>query len=133
MKKTVTTILCGLLVLFLASCSKDTPSTAVEKALTSLQKEDYKGYVDQLYVSPTNDKEKVEKQKEELTALLKEKFAANPNGKIKSFEVLNEEIVNDSVAKVTVKINFEKNNKTEEETFTCRTDKSGKWRLQQTK
>jgi len=132
MKKAVSSALFCLLALFLASCSKETPTQVVEKALTSLQKEDFKGYVDQLYMKDSDDKEKIEKQKEEFTALLKEKYTQNPNGKLSKFNVQKEEIINDSTAKVTVELLFEKG-QTKTETYTCRTDNDGNWRLQQNK
>ena len=116
MRKYVSITLLCLMALIMASCSKNTPSGAVEKALTALQKEDFKGYVDQLYERKTNKTpEAVAQEKEQFAQLLKEK-----------------EIINDSTAKVQVELSFEKGKK-ETENFTCRTDESGKWRLQQNK
>ena len=133
MRKYVSITLLCLMALIMASCSKNTPTGAVEKALTALQKEDFKGYVDQLYERKSNKTpEAIAQEKEQFAQLLKEKYAQNPNGKLSDFKVLSEEMINDYTAKVQVELSFEKGKK-ETENFTCRTDESGKWRLQQNK
>ena len=123
MRKYVSITLLCLMALIMASCSKN----------TALQKEDFKGYVDQLYERKSNKTpEAIAQEKEQFAQLLKEKYAQNPNGKMSDFKVLSEEMINDSTAKVQVELSFEKGKK-ETENFTCRTDESGKWRLQQNK
>lgn len=133
MKKFLSLALFCLMALIMASCSKNTPTATVEKALTLLQKEDFRAYVDQLYLNkPNKDKEAIEKEKEQLASLLQEKYTQNPNGKISDFKVVSEEIINDSTANVTVEIDFEKGEK-KTETFTCRTDEDGNWKMKQAK
>ena len=133
MRKYVSITLLCLMALIMASCSKNTPSGAVEKALTALQKEDSNADGDQRYERKTNTTPEAKAQeKEQFAQRLKEKYAQNPNGKMSGFKVLSGEIINDSTAKVQGELSVEKGKK-ETENFTCRTDESGKWRLQQNK
>lgn len=132
MKKIISFAFLGLLVMALASCTQNTPSATVEKALNCLQNEDYEGFVDQLYMNEKDMKGDVDKQKEETVSLLKAKYANNADKKIKDFKILGEELINDSTAKVTAELEYG-NGESEVEEFTCLTDKNGDWKYKMTK
>ena len=132
MKKIISFAFLGLLVMALASCTQNTPSATVEKALNCLQNEDYEGFVDQLYRNEKDMKGDVAKQKEETVSLLKAKYANNADKKIKDFKILGEELINDSTAKVTAELEYG-NGESEVEEFTCLTDKNGDWKYKMTK
>ena len=133
MKKIITLAFLGLLTIVLASCTQNSPSAVMEKALTCLQNEDYDGFVNTLYMSDKDAaKEDVDKQKEEAAALLKEKFSKNSDHKIKEFKILGEELINDSTAKVTAEVSYA-NGDSEVEEFSCLTDKNGDWKYKMEK
>lgn len=132
MKKIISFAFLGLLVMALASCTQNSPSATVEKALNCLQNEDYEGFVDQLYMNEKDMKGDVAKQKEETVSLLKAKYANNADKKIKDFKILGEELINDSTAKVTAELEYG-NGESEVEEFTCLTDKNGDWKYKMTK
>ena len=134
MKKSILFAILAVVTLAIASCSGgSTPTKTVEKALGYLKAEKYDAYVDMVYVDPSEkDSPQIKKQKEEMAALLKEKISKNPNGKMKSFKVLSEEIIDETKANVKVEITMS-DGKTEENTIKCRKDEKGDWKLDKAK
>lgn len=118
-------------VALLAACGgANTPSDVAKDAIKKLQKGDYEGYVDLLYVKP-GDEEQVEKQKDMLVSMLKEKGEQSLGAKegIAAYEVVSETLSESGErAKVVMKIEFG-NGDSQEETMKLRKDEDGDWKL----
>lgn len=110
------------------SCSSNTPTGVAKQSIEAIEKGDYEGYVDLLYIK--NDKNK-EETKQQLVALMKEKGAKTVEQKqgIKSCTV-EEETLSDDGEKATVKMKvLYGNGKEETEDFSLRKDEDGNWKI----
>lgn len=104
--KTILRSLCGVGALwFMASCSSNTPSSVVEKALDCTLAEDYKGYVDLMQLTDGSNPQVEEEARKELVELIEKQSARQSDKeKLKSYEILNEEFSKTGTyAKVTFK------------------------------
>lgn len=122
-----------LTIMFLASCSSNTPTKVAEKSVQCLIDKDYKGYVDLIYFSEKDkgNAEEYEQGKQQLAALLKDKAEKEykKKGDISSYETITEETSNDgNTANVKMKIKY--GNGTEEDTdIKLRKDNDGNWKI----
>lgn len=122
-----------LTIMFLASCSSNTPTKVAEKSVQCLIDKDYKGYVDLIYFSEKDkgNAEEYEQGKQQLAALLKDKAEKEykKKGDISSHETITEETSNDgNTANVKMKIKY--GNGTEEDTdIKLRKDNDGNWKI----
>lgn len=135
MKKLVGFITLLFGALFLAACSSSTPSDVAKKAYGYIQDENYESFVDLLYVAPGEDAEKAKKEKESLVYLMKGLSGQNAEDKdkIKSYEVISEEI-DESGEKAVVKMKVVyKDGKEKEETTKLKKDEDGNWKVQLSK
>lgn len=116
------------LAIILWSCSSNTPSGVAKQAIVAVEKGDYEGYVDLLYLENNKDKEET---KQQLVALMKEKGAKTVEQKqgVKSCTV-EEEIISDDGKKAKVKMKVVYGNgKEETENMSLRKDENGKWKI----
>lgn len=108
----------------------NSPKDVAEKSVKCLQKADYEGYVDLIYMKD-KEGEDVNKAKQELTGLLKEKAGKSIEKEegIKSYEMVSEEIAEDgNTAMVKMKITYG-NGKEKDETIKLRKDENDSWKL----
>lgn len=117
------------LAMFACGGGSNTPTGVAEKAMKCLQKGDYEGYVDLLYVKAKEGKD-VAEEKKQFTALVQEKGGKSieQKGGIKSYETVSEEI-DESGEKAVVKMKVVYGNSEDEEAFKLRKDEDGKWKI----
>lgn len=121
------------MVLF-ACGNANTPSAASEKAAKCLIDEDYEGYVDMLFITEKadTDKAKLEEQKAQYAAALKDKMAKSiekEGKKMTSAKAVSEELSEDG-EKATVTMNIKYDDGSEKtDTTKLRKDKDGNWKL----
>ena len=132
MKKILFAFIAVVTIVTMWSCSgvNSSPTSVSEAAIKCMQDKDFEGYVDLMYVKEKKGKS-VEKQKQELLALIAEKgdkMIEKKNG-IQSWEIISEEIAEDgNSAKVNAKIIYG-DGSSEDQTFkTCKTE-DGKWMI----
>lgn len=117
-------------ILAITACSSNSPKDVAEKAMKCIVNQDYKGYVDLIYLQDENkSKEDVDKAKAQLVELLQNKGekSIKENEGVESFEVTKEEISEDgNSATVDLNITY-KNGKTDDTTVKLCKDKNGKW------
>ena len=117
-------------ILAITACSSNSPKDVAEKAMKCIVNQDYKGYVDLVYLQDENkSKEDVDKAKAQLVELLQNKGekSIKENEGVESFEVTKEEISEDGNS-ATVDLNIKyKNGKTDDTTVKLCKDKNGKW------
>lgn len=117
-------------ILAITACSSNSPKDVAEKAMKCIVNQDYKGYVDLVYLQDENkSKEDVDKAKAQLVELLQNKGekSIKENEGVESFEVTKEEISEDGNS-ATVDLNIMyKNGKTDDTTVKLCKDKNGKW------
>ncbi len=117
-------------ILAITACSSNSPKDVAEKAMKCIVNQDYKGYVDLIYLQDENkSKEDVDKAKAQLVELLQNKGekSIKENEGVESFEVTKEEISEDGNS-ATVDLNIKyKNGKTDDTTVKLCKDKNGKW------
>lgn len=117
-------------ILAFTACSSNSPKDVAEKAMKCIVNQDYKGYVDLVYLQDENkSKEDVGKAKAQLVELLQNKGekSIKENEGVESFEVTKEEISEDgNSATVDLNITY-KNGKTDDTTVKLCKDKNGKW------
>ena len=117
-------------ILAITACSSNSPKDVAEKAMKCIVNQDYKGYVDLIYLQDENkSKEDVDKAKAQLVELLQNKGekSIKENEGAESFEVTKEEISEDGNS-ATVDLNIKyKNGKTDDTTVKLCKDKNGKW------
>lgn len=117
-------------ILAITACSSNSPKDVAEKAMKCIVNQDYKGYVDLVYLQDENkSKEDVGKAKAQLVELLQNKGekSIKENEGVESFEVTKEEISEDgNSATVDLNITY-KNGKTDDTTVKLCKDKNGKW------
>lgn len=117
----------GLFIL--TSCSSsNTPSGVAEKAMKCMQQKDYAGFVDLMYYEP--EKAPTEEEKKQAEALISAKASEayeKQKGGIKSYEVVSEKITEDgNEAAVKMKIVYN-NGDEDEDNFSLKKNKEGKW------
>lgn len=126
-----------LFIVVMAMCAcggGNTPSAVAEKAMDCFVDEDYEGYVDLIYIKneDTRDKEKLEQDKKQYVAMLKEKVtkSAEKSGKKpKSAKAVSEEISEDGEkATVEMKITYDDGTEDTNKMKMCK-DKNGNWRV----
>lgn len=129
MKQSFRWALAACVTLLLTACGSNTPAGVAEKAVEHLKKNDYKGYVELVYIDENEKKEDREKLKQEYVMLLESKMKGEleKKGGIKEYKTLSE-TVQDSVAEVKMNIVYG-NQSTEEETMNFKKDKSGEWKI----
>ena len=137
MKKLMTIVGVIILTLVMTACSSNTPSKVAEKSVACIQKGDFEGYVDLIYVNKeeAKNKEKLENEKQMLTAMLKEKASKEFEKKdgLKSYEALSEEISEDgNTAKVKMKIVYGNGTETTDD-IKLRKDDAGNWKIDMSK
>ena len=128
--------LLGIIALFIAvftmsSCSDNSPKGVAKKAISCMQAKDWNGYVDLLYFDKEEGKD-IDKEKEQLAALFKEKGEKelNKQGGIKSYEIVSEEISEDgNTATVTVKIVYGDGTEKNNEEIKMKKDANGDWKI----
>lgn len=128
--------LLGIIALFIAvftmsSCSDNSPKGVAKKAISCMQAKDWNGYVDLLYFDKEEGKD-IDKEKEQLAALFKEKGEEelNKQGGIKSYEIVSEEISEDgNTATVTVKIVYGDGTEKDNEKIKMKKDANGDWKI----
>lgn len=117
-------------ILAITACSSNSPKDVAEKAMKCIVNQDYKGYVDLIYLQDENkSKEDVDKAKAQLVELLQNKGekSIKENEGVESFEITKEEISEDgNSATVDLNITY-KNGKTDDTTVKLCKDKNGKW------
>lgn len=135
MKNLIKTALLLVVAVAMCACSGgNTPSAVAEKAMKCIIDEDYEGYVDLIYMNEKAemDKEKLDEQKKQYAAMLKEKMtkSAEKRGKkMKSAKAQSEEI-SENGEKATVTMLVKYDNDTEEtDDIKLRKDKTGNWRI----
>ena len=127
--KNVIKLFAFVLLFALSSCSGQTPRDVAKEAMTCLQNQDYKGYVDLMQTDESKSPEEIEKSKATLANILQEKAGKSMErkGGIKDFKVIKE-TVNDEKGTATVKMEVEYNDGTTD-TDNCKLKKGedGKW------
>lgn len=130
MKKLMSFVIAVFAILAFTACSSNSPKDVAEKAMKCIVNQDYKGYVDLVYLQDENkSKEDVGKAKAQLVELLQNKGekSIKENEGVESFEVTKEEISEDgNSATVDLNITY-KNGKTDDTTVKLCKDKNGKW------
>lgn len=130
MKKLMSFVIAVFAILAITACSSNSPKDVAEKAMKCIVNQDYKGYVDLIYLQDENkSKEDVDKAKAQLVELLQNKGekSIKENEGVESFEVTKEEISEDGNS-ATVDLNIKyKNGKTDDTTVKLCKDKNGKW------
>ena len=130
MKKLMSFVIAVFAILAITACSSNSPKDVAEKAMKCIVNQDYKGYVDLIYLQDENkSKEDVDKAKAQLVELLQNKGekSIKENEGVESFEVTKEEISEDgNSATVDLNITY-KNGKTDDTTVKLCKDKNGKW------
>lgn len=130
MKKLMSFVIAVFAILAITACSSNSPKDVAEKAMKCIVNQDYKGYVDLVYLQDENkSKEDVGKAKAQLVELLQNKGekSIKENEGVESFEVTKEEISEDgNSATVDLNITY-KNGKTDDTTVKLCKDKNGKW------
>lgn len=130
MKKLMSFVIAVFAILAITACSSNSPKDVAEKAMKCLVNQDYKGYVDLIYLQDENkSKEDVDKAKAQLVELLQNKGEKmiKENEGVESFEITKEEISEDGNS-ATVDMNIKyKNGKTDDTTVKLCKDKDGKW------
>lgn len=130
MKKLMSFVIAVFAILAFTACSSNSPKDVAEKAMKCIVNQDYKGYVDLVYLQDENkSKEDVDKAKAQLVELLQNKGekSIKENEGVESFEVTKEEISEDgNSATVDLNITY-KNGKTDDTTVKLCKDKNGKW------
>lgn len=132
MKKLMSFVIAVFAILAITACSSNSPKDVAEKAMKCLVNQDYKGYVDLIYLQDENkSKEDVDKAKAkaQLVELLQNKGEKmiKENEEVESFEITKEEISEDgNSATVDLNITY-KNGKTDDTTVKLCKDKDGKW------
>ena len=130
MKKLMSFVIAVFAILAITACSSNSPKDVAEKAMKCIVNQDYKGYVDLVYLQDENkSKEDVDKAKAQLVELLQNKGEKliKENEGVESFEVTKEEISEDgNSATVDLNITY-KNGKTDDTTVKLCKDKNGKW------
>ncbi len=130
MKKLMSFVIAVFAILAITACSSNSPKDVAEKAMKCIVNQDYKGYVDLVYLQDENkSKEDVDKAKAQLVELLQNKGekSIKENEGVESFEVTKEEISEDgNSATVDLNITY-KNGKTDDTTVKLCKDKNGKW------
>lgn len=130
MKKLMSFVIAVFAILAITACSSNSPKDVAEKAMKCLVNQDYKGYVDLIYLQDENkSKEDVDKAKAQLVELLQNKGEKmiKENEGVESFEITKEEISEDgNSATVDLNITY-KNGKTDDTTVKLCKDKDGKW------
>ena len=135
MKKLAGFITMLLGALFMAACSSSSPSDVAKKAYGYIQDENYEDFVDLLYIAPGEDAEKAQQDKESLVLLMAglSKQNSEKKDKVKSYEVISEEIdENGEKAVVTMKVVYE-DGKEKEETTNLQKDEDGNWKIKLSK
>lgn len=135
MKKLAGFITMLLGALFMAACSSSSPSDVAKKAYGYIQDENYEDFVDLLYITPGEDAEKAKQDKESLVLLMAglSKQNSEKKDKVKSYEVISEEIdENGEKAVVTMKVVYE-DGKEKEETTNLQKDEDGNWKIKLSK
>ncbi len=118
-------------VFTMSSCSDNSPKGVAKKAISCMQAKDWNGYVDLLYFDKEEGKD-IDKEKEQLAALFKEKGEKelNKQGGIKSYEIVSEEISEDgNTATVTVKIVYGDGTEKDNEKIKMKKDANGDWKI----
>lgn len=129
-----------LLVIVLALCmagcgSSNTPSAVAEKAVNYLKDGNYEAYAELFYHPENATPEEVEKQKQFVVSLFKEKYekSKKQNGGIKSFEILSEEVDEEAgTATVSLVLTYE-DGSTDDSELTMKKDEKGDWKLNMSK
>ena len=135
MKKLAGFITMLLGALFMAACSSSSPSDVAKKAYGYIQDENYEDFVDLLYIAPGEDAEKAKQDKECLVLLMAglSKQNSEKKDKVKSYEVISEEIdENGEKAVVTMKVVYE-DGKEKEETTNLQKDEDRNWKIKLSK
>lgn len=113
----------------LCSCGGQTPRDVAEEAMTCLQNEDYRGYVDLMQTDTSKSPEEIEKSKVTLANILKEKAGKSieRKGGIKDFKVIKETL-NEEKGTATVKMEVEYNDgSTDTDNCKLKKGEDGKW------
>jgi hypothetical protein len=138
MKKLIYFVLAIAVVGVMASCGgggASTPGAAAKMYMEAAAAGDYEKFIDGMYVDPESTPEELEdmeQQKTMLLASIEEKGTEDIEemGGIKSIEVVSEEIAENGLATVILKVTSG-NGETEEEPMKMRYDgKSWKWTLE---
>lgn len=132
MKKMLYVFVAVVAMVTMWSCSgaNSNPTSVAEAAIKCVKNKDYESYVDLIYIKERKGTS-VEKQKQELHALLAEKGDKTIDKKqgIQSWEILGEEIAEDgNTAKVKVKIIYGDGTSDNQTIKTCKTE-DGSWML----
>ncbi len=112
----------------LAACSSNTPTDVAKKAMQCVADGKYEQYVDLVYMKPELSSDEVKQQKQGLLGLL-QTFGAQNGDKMKSMEVVSEEISEDGeTAIVKMNVVYE-SGKEKTETTHLRKDADGDWKI----
>lgn len=131
MKKLTGFIILLIVAFTMSGCSDNSPRAVAEKALSYMQKENWEGYVDLMYITDKENKNN-DKNKKEFVELLKDKGGKviEKKGGIKSYEILSEEISEDgNTAIVKTKIVYGKDGLEENENIKLKKDDNGNWKI----
>ncbi|MDO4159579.1 MAG: DUF4878 domain-containing protein [Prevotellaceae bacterium] len=134
MKKLLGMVALVAFALLITACgNSNTPKGVAEKSIKCIQKGDYEGYVDLMYVS--KESKNIEEEKKGYASLLQSKAgpALEEKGGIKSYEILSEEISEDgNSAKVDIKVVYG-NGEEKNQTIQLLKDKNDDWKLDSNK
>lgn len=124
--KSLLKVLMTICSVWLMSCSSNTPTGAVEKALDALVNEDFETYARSLYVEDKSDPERIEKDIQDLVNIMKQ----SSSDKIESYEILGERA---SKTGKWVCVSYQLkyvNGKTTDAEFYLIKDDDGSWKIQ---
>lgn len=134
MKKSFCFLLAGFSLfasLFFVSCGdkQSSPTDITKAALECMKKGDAKGYVELIDVGDETDPAKIESGRTMLTGFIMMGLneLQKRNQGIKDYEVLSEEVINDSVVKVNYQLKFNDGTDKKDSGKCIRRD--GKWYL----
>lgn len=136
MKKITTFVCTAFAALIMASCSSNSPKGVVQKYISCFIDKDFEGAVDCMDLSNMDlTPEKEKEYKKEIVSLIETKYpkVIENQGKIKSIEVLSEEVAEDgNSAIVTFKVTSEKDGESKESTEKLKVhkDKNGNWKME---
>lgn len=127
--KNVIKLFAFLLFFSICSCGGQGPKDIAEDAMTCLQKEDYRAYVDLMQTDDSMSPEEVENSKNALANILKEKAGKSleKKGGIKNFKVIKETVDEEKgTATIKMEVNFN-NGATDTDNIKLKKGKDGKW------
>ncbi len=131
MKRAFSFAIILMAVFAFCACSGNTPTQTVEQAIECLQKRDYDGFAELVYMNEDEGVD-VESQRKMISGMVGSMAseAFDSKGGIKSYDVTSEEIANDGeTATVTATVTYGNGTVKKNDVSKLRKSKDGQWML----